>query len=53
MKIFDIYIAYVSWEDGGKMRPVMLMSTLSEIYHRRCLMANRESEDYPQQTNSD
>ena len=25
MKIFDIYIAYVSWEGGGKRRPVLIL----------------------------
>ena len=25
MKIFDIYIAYVSWGDGGKRRPVLIL----------------------------
>jgi hypothetical protein len=25
MRIFDIYIAYVSWGDGGKMRPVLIL----------------------------
>ena len=24
MSIFDIYIAYVSWEEGGKSRPVLI-----------------------------
>ena len=25
MKIFDIYIAYVSWGSGGKRRPVLIL----------------------------
>ena len=25
MKVFDIYIAYVSWGDGGKRRPVLIL----------------------------
>ena len=25
MKTFDIYIAFVSWGDGGKMRPVLIL----------------------------
>ena len=25
MNIFDIYIAYVSWGDGGKRRPVLIL----------------------------
>ena len=25
MKIFDIYIAYVSWGNGGKRRPVLIL----------------------------
>ena len=25
MDIFDIYITYVSWESGGKMRPVLVL----------------------------
>ena len=25
MNIFDIYIAYVSWGDGGKKRPVLIL----------------------------
>jgi mRNA interferase MazF len=25
MKAFDIYIAYVSWGDGGKTRPVLII----------------------------
>ena len=26
MNIFDIFIAYVSWGDGGKRRPVLILS---------------------------
>ena len=25
MKMFDIYIAYVSWDSGGKRRPVLIL----------------------------
>ena len=25
MRIFDIYIAYVSWDSGGKRRPVLIL----------------------------
>ena len=25
MKVFDIFIAYVSWGEGGKMRPVLII----------------------------
>jgi len=25
MKVFDIYITYVSWGDGGKTRPVLII----------------------------
>jgi len=25
MKIFDIYIAYISWESGGKRRPALIL----------------------------
>ena len=31
MKSFDIYIAYVSWGDNGKMRPVLILEQQEAI----------------------
>ncbi len=31
MDIFDIYIAYVSWNDSGKMRPVLILEQQGAI----------------------
>ena len=33
MDIFDIYIAYVSWGDDGKMRPVLILEQQEEVIH--------------------
>jgi hypothetical protein len=32
MNPFDVCIAYVSWEDGGKRRPVLLLAKKDEYY---------------------
>ena len=31
MNLFDIYIYYISWESGGKPRPVLVFSLQDEI----------------------
>lgn len=31
MNIFDIFITYVSWGDGGKMRPVLILEQQEKI----------------------
>ena len=33
MDIFDIFIAYISWGDGGKMRPVLVLEQQETVVH--------------------
>ena len=31
MKIFDIFISYVSWNNGGKIRPVLILERQASV----------------------